>query len=143
MRFLATQLGRSSPTETSSLTLGYIAGVHRPGQAGICGGKDGAESIVVSGGYVDDEDYGDEIIYTDHGGNDPTTKRQNADQHLTRGNAGLARSQLEGYPVRSSAAPAETRPFHRRQDSAMTACSELWITGMRWAKTATGSGASA
>ncbi|WP_080677987.1 YDG/SRA domain-containing protein [Salinispora pacifica] len=76
------------------------SGVHRPNQAGICGGSDGAESIVVSGGYVDDEDYGTEIIYTGQGGNDPTTKRQTADQQLTRGNLGLARSQIDGNPVR-------------------------------------------
>lgn len=76
------------------------SGVHRPNQAGICGGSDGAESIVVSGGYVDDEDYGSEIIYTGQGGNDPTTKRQTADQQLTRGNLGLARSQIDGNPVR-------------------------------------------
>ena len=69
-------------------------------QAGICGGKDGSESIVVSGGYVDDEDRGEEIIYTGQGGNDPGTRRQIADQQLTVGNAGLARSQLEGNPVR-------------------------------------------
>lgn len=74
--------------------------VHRPNQAGICGGKDGAESIVVSGGYVDDEDYGTEIVYTGQGGNDPTSKRQIADQLLTRGNLGLARSQIDGNPVR-------------------------------------------
>ncbi|MGK5442657.1 YDG/SRA domain-containing protein [Micromonospora sp. URMC 105] len=74
--------------------------VHRPNQAGICGGKDGAESIVVSGGYVDDEDYGTEIVYTGQGGNDPATKRQIADQQLTRGNLGLARSQIDGNPVR-------------------------------------------
>ncbi len=74
--------------------------VHRPNQAGICGGEDGAESIVVSGGYVDDEDRGSEIIYTGQGGNNPATKRQVAHQQLTRGNAGLVRSQLEGYPVR-------------------------------------------
>ncbi|MEH0985569.1 YDG/SRA domain-containing protein [Micromonospora sp. CPCC 205556] len=74
--------------------------VHRPLQAGICGGIDGAESLVVSGGYIDDEDYGDELVYTGQGGNDPATKRQIADQELTRGNAGLARSQLDGRPVR-------------------------------------------
>jgi putative restriction endonuclease len=74
--------------------------VHRPRMDGICGGKDGTESIVVSGGYVDDEDYGQEIIYTGHGGNDPATKRQIADQQLVKGNAGLARSQLDGNPVR-------------------------------------------
>ena len=43
--------------------------VHRPLQAGICGTSDrGAEPIVVSGGYVDDVDTGDEIIYTGAGG---------------------------------------------------------------------------
>ncbi|MGC5308753.1 YDG/SRA domain-containing protein [Micromonospora zamorensis] len=74
--------------------------VHRPNQGGIWGGKDGAESIVVSGGYVDDEDYGTEIVYTGQGGNDPRTKRQIADQKLTHGNLGLARSQIDGNPVR-------------------------------------------
>jgi putative restriction endonuclease len=50
------------------------AGVHRPLQAGISGaGSEGADFIVVSGGYEDDEDYGDELVYTGHGGNDPQT----------------------------------------------------------------------
>ncbi|MEU8328485.1 YDG/SRA domain-containing protein [Micromonospora sp. NPDC048839] len=71
------------------------SGVHRPNQAGICGGKDGAESIMVSGGYVDDEEYGTEIVYTGQGGNDPATKRQIADQQLIRGDLGLARSQID------------------------------------------------
>ncbi|GAA2579984.1 HNH endonuclease [Dactylosporangium fulvum] len=55
---------------------------------------------MVSGGYVDDEDFGNEIVYTGQGGNDPSTKRRIADQTLTLGNAGLARSQLDGNPVR-------------------------------------------
>jgi putative restriction endonuclease len=76
------------------------SGVHRPFQGGICGGKDGAESIVVSGGYVDDVDYGHEIIYTGQGGRDERTGKQTSDQSLTLGNAGLARNQAEGYPVR-------------------------------------------
>jgi putative restriction endonuclease len=76
------------------------AGVHRPLQAGICGGPDGAESIVVSGGYVDDLDHGDEIIYTGQGARDPDTRLQVANQELTRGNLGLARNYLEGLPVR-------------------------------------------
>jgi putative restriction endonuclease len=76
------------------------AGVHRPLQAGISGAKNGADSIVVSGGYPDDEDYGDEIIYTGQGGRDPDTGRQVADQELTRGNLGLVRSELDGRPVR-------------------------------------------
>jgi putative restriction endonuclease len=55
---------------------------------------------VVSGGYEDDEDYGDVIIYTGHGGNDPATRKQIADQELTRGNLALARNAEEGLPVR-------------------------------------------
>lgn len=76
------------------------AGVHRPGQAGISGGKDGADSIVVSGGYPDDVDYGAEIIYTGHGGQDPNTGRQVEDQELIKGNLGLVRSYLDQRPVR-------------------------------------------
>src|SRR5215831_7906617 len=79
----------------------YDAGVHRQLQAGIAGGEHaGAESIVVSGGYEDDEDYGDLIVYTGQGGNDPNTGRQVADQQLTLGNAGLMKSRVEGLPVR-------------------------------------------
>src|SRR5262245_24776507 len=76
------------------------ARVHRPLMDGICGGADGAESIVVSGGYVDDLDLGDEIVYTGWGGRDPDTGRQIADQKLTKGNLGLAVSQLEGHVIR-------------------------------------------
>jgi putative restriction endonuclease len=69
--------------------------------AGISGaGAEGADSIVVSGGYEDDVDAGDEIVYTGHGGNDPTTHKQIADQTLTVGNLALARSCLDGLPVR-------------------------------------------
>jgi putative restriction endonuclease len=43
--------------------------VHPPLQSGIHGTKsEGADSIVVSGGYPDDEDHGDVIIYTGAGG---------------------------------------------------------------------------
>jgi len=79
-----------------------IAGVHAPNQSGISGnGREGADSIVVSGGYVDDEDHGDWILYTGHGGRDQDTGRQIKDQEITApGNAGLVRSQLEGLPVR-------------------------------------------
>jgi putative restriction endonuclease len=77
------------------------ASVHRPTMAGISGsGSEGADSIVLSGGYEDDEDFGDEIVYTGHGGNDPETRRQIADQELTRGNLALAVSCREGLPVR-------------------------------------------
>lgn len=78
------------------------AGVHRPTMGGISGTKlEGADSIVVSGGYEDDEDLGDEIIYTGAGGNDPSSGKQIAHQELEQpGNAGLVTSQLAGLPVR-------------------------------------------
>lgn len=79
----------------------HAASVHRPLQAGICGTrKTGAESIVISGGYKDDEDYGDVIIYTGHGGQDHAGN-QVGDQSLDdSGNAALVTSYLEGLPVR-------------------------------------------
>lgn len=78
-----------------------ITGMHAPPMAGIWGPESiGACSIVVSGGYEDDEDYGDEIIYTGQGGQDPKTKRQVRDQTFTRGNRALVVSKNEGLPVR-------------------------------------------
>ncbi|MEV4835239.1 YDG/SRA domain-containing protein [Nonomuraea sp. NPDC049486] len=81
----------------------HEAGVHRPLQAGICGTAErgGAESIVVSGGYKDDEDYGDVIIYTGHGGRDPNTGVQVKDQSADDpGNAALIKSIMTALPVR-------------------------------------------
>ena len=76
--------------------------VHAPPMGGISGtAAEGADSIVVNGGYEDDDDLGYEIIYTGAGGNDPVSKAQIADQTLEQpGNAGLVTSQLEGLPVR-------------------------------------------
>ncbi|MGW2501955.1 YDG/SRA domain-containing protein [Streptomyces sp. NPDC001588] len=77
------------------------ARVHRPLHASICGtAEQGAESIVVSGGYEDDEDYGDVIVYTGRGGRNPDTGRQVRDQELTQGNAALVTSLTTGAPVR-------------------------------------------
>lgn len=77
------------------------AGVHRPTQAGISGSaEEGADSIVLSGGYEDDEDLGDVIIYTGHGGQDPNSREQVRDQELTRQNLALAVSMQQGLPVR-------------------------------------------
>lgn len=88
------------------------SGVHRPLMAGICGsGLSGAESIVLSGGYEDDEDYGDVIVYTGHGGNDPETHRQVRDQELTRGNLALAHNSLAGIPVRVIRGHKHRSPF--------------------------------
>ena len=76
--------------------------VHRPLQAGISGTKaEGADSIVVSGGYIDDEDHGNWVVYTGHGGNDSSTGRQIGHQTIDApGNAGLVTSRAEGLPLR-------------------------------------------
>ncbi|KAI3604063.1 sra-ydg domain-containing protein [Moniliophthora roreri] len=46
----------------------WRAGVHKNRFAGISVCKRGANAIVLSGGYEDDEDNGDEILYTGTGG---------------------------------------------------------------------------
>lgn len=76
-------------------------GIHRALIAGIVGnGPSGAESVVVSGGYEDDEDHGWLIIYTGHGGQDGSG-RQIADQSFeSSGNAALKTSNLTGTPLR-------------------------------------------
>jgi putative restriction endonuclease len=93
-----------------------VARVHAPPVAGISGPQaTGAVSIVLNEGYEDDEDFGNEIVYTGHGGRDPNTGRQVSDQELKRGNLALAVSELRGIPVRvvrgpklkSSYAPSE------------------------------------
>lgn len=75
----------------------HDANVHRGLMRGIA---PGGYSIVLSGGYVDDEDNGDTIIYTGEGGRDAVTGRQVADQTLTGGNLSLANNYREGIPVR-------------------------------------------
>jgi SAD/SRA domain-containing protein len=67
--------------------------------------------VVVSGGYEDDRDDGDTIIYTGHGGNDPSTGRQIADQTVTVGNLALARNRAEGLPVRVTRGAGLDSPF--------------------------------
>ena len=78
----------------------YDAGVHRTLQAGIVGRqKDGAESVVLSGGYVDDEDFGDVIVYTGDGGQNDKGQ-QVSDQDFEGKNQALFRNHLEDVPVR-------------------------------------------
>lgn len=79
----------------------HATGVHRHLQAGISGSQtEGAESIVLSGGYEDDQDLGNLIIYTGYGGSDPETGKQTRDQPFTRWNRALAYSAQNGLPVR-------------------------------------------
>lgn len=87
-------------------------GVHKPTQAGISySKKDGADSIVLSGGYADDEDFGDLIVYTGMGGRDPNSGKQIEHQKLERGNQGLAVSMREGLPVRVIRGSAHKSPY--------------------------------
>lgn len=75
------------------------AKVHSPLVAGISGGKnEGADSIVLSGGYEDDEDFGDVIIYTGAGGQ--KNGKQISDQKLDGVNLALAKNKIENLPVR-------------------------------------------
>lgn len=86
---------------------------HRSWGAGIDGnGTDGTAAIVLSGGYEDDVDDGDEIIYTGAGGNDASSKKQVKDQSWKNsGNAGLLKSRDEGLPVRVIRGHSHKSPF--------------------------------
>jgi putative restriction endonuclease len=88
------------------------ASVHRPTQAGIAGSaEEGAASIILSGGYEDDEDWGDEILYTGQGGRDFDSGRQMRHQALNRGNLALAKSKLHGLPVRVIRGARHVSPY--------------------------------
>ena len=75
---------------------------HRNHGKGIDGnGSEGTAAIVLSGGYEDDQDNGEEIIYTGEGGIDRSTNKQVSDQSWdSPGNAGLLKSADDGLPVR-------------------------------------------
>lgn len=91
-------------------------GVHRPLQAGISGSQtEGADSIILSGGYEDDEDLGDVIVYTGHGGRSLDTGLQVADQQLTRQNLALAINCQRGLPVRVVRGYNHKSPFSPSQ----------------------------
>ncbi|KAL6503531.1 Histone-lysine N-methyltransferase member suvh2 [Orobanche gracilis] len=84
-----------------------VVGLHGQPQAGIdyvsashsSNGEPIATSIIVSGGYEDDEDAGDVIVYTGHGGQDKHN-RQVLHQRLECGNLALERSMHYGIEVR-------------------------------------------
>ncbi|RDX65859.1 Histone-lysine N-methyltransferase, H3 lysine-9 specific SUVH6, partial [Mucuna pruriens] len=81
-----------------------IVGLHRQIQGGIDyvkhNGKILATSIVASGGYADDLDNSDVLIYTGQGGNVMNTDKEPEDQKLERGNLALKNSSDEKNPVR-------------------------------------------
>ena len=72
-------------------------GVHRHTVAGIAGTEEkGSPSLVISGGYEDDVDDGEEFTYTASGGRDLSgnkrTAGQSSDQSLSKSNAALAKN---------------------------------------------------
>ncbi|KAA1473848.1 hypothetical protein DENSPDRAFT_840364 [Dentipellis sp. KUC8613] len=83
------------------------SGIHRMIYAGIWAGKNYAYSVVISGGYDDDSDDGESILYTGaggrsrnqgpFGGNCPQTEDQSFGYHS---NAALQRSCHHFQPVR-------------------------------------------
>ncbi|GLT63525.1 hypothetical protein SLA2020_360840 [Shorea laevis] len=81
-------------------------GAHLPHIAGIAGqAKYGAQSVALSGGYVDDEDHGEWFLYTGSGGKDlsgnkRTNKAHSFDQTFEKMNESLRVSCRKGYPVR-------------------------------------------
>ncbi|KAF9457853.1 PUA-like domain-containing protein [Collybia nuda] len=95
------------------------AGVHAPLRAGIHGNAtDGAYSIVLSGGYEDDEDNGETITYTGQGGRD--TK-------------GTLTHQLQGKTVRRHRLVSLKDPYstiHKLWEGAQSADQE-WVLGNR------------
>lgn len=76
------------------------SGLHAPLIAGIWGASEGAYSIVLSGGYEDDIDELDYILYTGQGGQDAPGGKQIADQEFKKGNKGLQLSWQYQLPVR-------------------------------------------
>ncbi|CAN8247770.1 unnamed protein product [Cochlearia groenlandica] len=84
-----------------------VVGLHGQPQAGIdyltahrsSNGEPIATSIIVSGGYEDDEDTGDVLVYTGHGGQDKL-HRQCQHQKLEGGNLAMERSMHYGIEVR-------------------------------------------
>ena len=76
------------------------AGIHAPLRSGIWGAQEGAYSIVLSGGYEDDVDDLNYILYTGQGGQDKQRRKQIADQEFTKGNKGLQLSCQYDLPVR-------------------------------------------
>ncbi|KAF8108815.1 hypothetical protein N665_0104s0130 [Sinapis alba] len=84
-----------------------VVGLHGQPQAGIdyltahrsSNGEPIATSIIVSGGYEDDEDTGDVLVYSGHGGQDKL-HRQCQHQRLESGNLAMERSMHYGIEVR-------------------------------------------
>ncbi|XP_074563947.1 uncharacterized protein LOC141820521 [Curcuma longa] len=91
-----------------------IVGLHRPFQGGIDATKKAgisvATSIVASGGYNDDMDNSDVLIYSGSGGNPAGPDKPREDQRLERGNLALKNSIDTKTPVRVIHGSKEMKP---------------------------------
>ena len=78
----------------------YANGLHRQPGRGISGSADkGTDSIVLSGGYADDVDEGDVILYTGEG-KQKDNELVEDQSWASPGNAGLVLTAALGKPVR-------------------------------------------
>ncbi|KAK2987659.1 hypothetical protein RJ640_012938 [Escallonia rubra] len=89
-----------------------LVGIHRLYQAGIDSIKprNVAVSVVASGGYDDELDNADVLIYSGQGGNPGGRDKQPEDQQLVRGNLALYNSIAAKNPVRVIRGCKETKP---------------------------------
>lgn len=81
----------------------FRLGFHGVRQQGISGrASEGVDSVVLAGGYADDEDHGDVITYTGMtpGTWDRERRTTNADQRMIGPNLALVKNQEDGLPVR-------------------------------------------
>lgn len=104
--------------------------VHKPRQAGLSGSQnEGADSIVLSGGYEDDEDHGDIIVYSGFGGRDLNSGKQVTDQELVKQNLALAENCKQGLPVRvirGTNHKSEYSPNHGYRYDGLYRVEEYW-----------------
>lgn len=108
------------------------AGVHRATQPGICKASDdsgAAESIVLSGGYPDDFESSDLIIYTGQGPRNPESGRLTADQTFTGWNLALRVSMLQGVPIRVSSRVGKTSTYRYK---GLWRVEDAWIEQSRF-----------
>ncbi|KAA8542048.1 hypothetical protein F0562_023200 [Nyssa sinensis] len=100
-------------------------GIHLPPVSGICGQSNhGAQSVVLSGGYEDDEDHGEWFLYTGSGGRDlsgnkRTNKEQSFDQTFEKSNEALRVSCTKGYPVRVVRSHKEKRSSYAPEEKVL------------------------
>lgn len=108
------------------------AGVHRATQPGICKASDGsgaAESIVLSGGYPDDLETPELIVYTGQGPRNSVTGRLTADQTFSAWNLALRVSMLEAIPVRVSSRVGRTSTYEYK---GLWRVEDAWIEKSRF-----------